>query len=141
MHRSGEEHRLVGMFDTADAAARAYDQAALKMHGPEAYTNFLCKCCCCRHAVCALLLLLLNRDHKAFTRVQDRTGGRQERAGGAVRGFRKGAGGGATLHRHWQAVCICPCSAEAGRGDGGRVGLNGDHSLVTFDFPFACLVD
>ena len=43
MHRSGEEHQLVGMFDTADAAARAYDQAALKMHGPEAYTNFLCK--------------------------------------------------------------------------------------------------
>lgn len=39
--RSGEEHQLVGLFDSADAAARAYDQAALKMHGPEAYTNFL----------------------------------------------------------------------------------------------------
>lgn len=44
MLRNGEEHQLVGMFDTADAAARAYDQAALKMHGPEAYTNFLCEC-------------------------------------------------------------------------------------------------
>ena len=42
--RSGEEHQLVGLFDSADAAARAYDQAALKMHGPEAYTNFLCEC-------------------------------------------------------------------------------------------------
>ncbi|KAL3132685.1 hypothetical protein ABBQ32_009198 [Trebouxia sp. C0010 RCD-2024] len=41
--RSGEEHELVGMFDTPDAAAHAYDQAALKMHGPEAYTNFLLK--------------------------------------------------------------------------------------------------
>lgn len=45
VHRSGEEHELVGMFDTPDAAAHAYDQAALKMHGPEAYTNFLCKRC------------------------------------------------------------------------------------------------
>ena len=31
------------MFDTPEAAAHAYDQAASKMHGPEAYTNFLCK--------------------------------------------------------------------------------------------------
>ena len=33
----------MGMFDSSEAAAHAYDQAALKMHGPEAYTNFLCK--------------------------------------------------------------------------------------------------
>ena len=33
----------MGMFDTPEAAAHAYDQAASKMHGPEAYTNFLCK--------------------------------------------------------------------------------------------------
>ena len=32
------------MYDTAEAAAHAYDQAALKMHGQEAYTNFVCKC-------------------------------------------------------------------------------------------------
>lgn len=45
LHRTGEEHQLVGMFESAEAAAHAYDQAALKMHGPEAYTNFLCKFC------------------------------------------------------------------------------------------------
>lgn len=71
MYRSGEEHQLVGMFDSADAAARAYDQAALKMHGPEAYTNFLCKCCCSAQMLYVLVLALAQQGS---ARVQEGSG-------------------------------------------------------------------
>lgn len=62
LHRTGEEHQLVGMFDNADAAAHAYDQAALKMHGPEAYTNFLCKPC--PPSTAGMLTVILLRQRK-----------------------------------------------------------------------------
>ncbi|KAK9827231.1 hypothetical protein WJX74_011066 [Apatococcus lobatus] len=38
--RAGDQHRLVGRYESAEAAARAYDQAAVALHGPEAFTNF-----------------------------------------------------------------------------------------------------
>ena len=83
MHRSGEEHQLVGMFDTADAAARAYDQAALKVHGPEAYTNFLCECCCSPQMLASCMCLftfLLNSDREKFRRVWDGAGWVRQRS-------------------------------------------------------------
>ena len=38
--RAGDQHKLVGRYESAEAAARAYDQAAVALHGPEAFTNF-----------------------------------------------------------------------------------------------------
>lgn len=40
MCRAGDQHKLVGRYESAEAAARAYDQAAVALHGPEAFTNF-----------------------------------------------------------------------------------------------------
>lgn len=41
--KDGSEHKLLGLFDSAEDAANAYDREALKIHGQEAYTNFVLK--------------------------------------------------------------------------------------------------
>ena len=43
--RDGSEHILVGLFATPEQAAQEYDQAALDMHGTEAFTNFASGSC------------------------------------------------------------------------------------------------
>lgn len=108
MLRNGEEHQLVGMFDTADAAARAYDQAALKMHGPEAYTNFLCQCCSMLLACPMHLYLLLLREEK-----------------GVSKGYEGGKGAlGGCCSAHMLACCMHFAGAWHGqveeKHDGGR---------------------
>lgn len=39
MHRQGR-YRYLGLYDTAEAAAHAYDRAALEQFGPFASLNF-----------------------------------------------------------------------------------------------------
>ena len=43
--RDGSEHILIGLFATPEQAAQEYDQAALDMHGTEAFTNFASEPC------------------------------------------------------------------------------------------------
>ncbi len=43
--RDGSEHILIGLFATPEQAAQEYDQAALDMHGTEAFTNFASESC------------------------------------------------------------------------------------------------
>ena len=135
LHRNGEEHQLVGMFDSADAAARAYDQAALKMHGPEAYTNFLCKCCCSAQMLHVLAFALVHQGPEGVQEGSGRGGRGQEKAlGGVTRGFSRGR----CCSTQTLACCVGLLFAQqrAGGGGGGRV----DRGFVTDDLLLLWLI-